>query len=45
MIITAIVVAFSATAVAVALLLQLFKNSGTATLDGEDTQSRKIDGA
>lgn len=36
MTITAIVVAFSATAVAVALLLRLFEESGAATLDAVD---------
>lgn len=36
MVITGIVVAFSATALAVALLLRLFETSGTTTLDPED---------
>jgi multicomponent Na+:H+ antiporter subunit C len=39
MIITAIVVAFSATAMAVALLLRLFEESGTATLEAMDADS------
>ncbi len=36
MVITGIVVAFSATALAVALLLRLFETSGAATLDSEE---------
>lgn len=44
MVITGIVVAFSATAVAVALLLRLFKECGTATLDGADAQPGKSGG-
>jgi multicomponent Na+:H+ antiporter subunit C len=35
MVITGIVVAFSATALAVALLLRLFEETGRASLDGE----------
>lgn len=39
MVITGIVVAFSATALAVALLLRLFETSGTAALDpGEESE-------
>ena len=38
LVITGIVVAFSATALAVALLLRLFKETGEATLDPDDVQ-------
>ncbi len=44
MIITAIVVAFSATAVALALLLRLYEEAGTATFDSSDADSAKSDG-
>ena len=44
MVITGIVVAFSATALAVALLLRLFKESGAATLDSADAEPSKNDG-
>ena len=44
MVITGIVVAFSATALAVALLLALFKESGVATLDTADPEPTKSDG-
>ena len=39
LVITAIVVAFSATAMAVALLLRLFKETGQATLSSDDPQN------
>jgi multicomponent Na+:H+ antiporter subunit C len=39
LVITGIVVAFSATAMAVALLLRLFKETGQATLGADDPQS------
>jgi multicomponent Na+:H+ antiporter subunit C len=39
LVITGIVVAFSATAMAVALLLRLFKETGRATLGADDPQS------
>lgn len=39
LVITGIVVAFSATAMAVALLLRLFKETGQATLDADEPQS------
>jgi multicomponent Na+:H+ antiporter subunit C len=39
LVITGIVVAFSATAMAVVLLLRLFEESGQATLDPGDTES------
>ena len=44
MVITGIVVAFSATALAVALLLALFKESGATTLDAADAEPTKSDG-
>lgn len=40
MVITGIVVAFSATALAVALLLRLFETSGAATLDPEEERDQ-----
>lgn len=45
MVITGIVVAFSATALAVALLLRLFKESGAATLSSDNDDAAKQDGA
>lgn len=45
MVITAIVVAFSATAIAVALLLRLFQESGAVTLDEADAQTARNDGS
>lgn len=39
LVITGIVVAFSATAIAVALLLRLYEASGAANLDTDDAQS------
>jgi multicomponent Na+:H+ antiporter subunit C len=45
MVITAIVVAFSSTAVASALLLRLFEEAGTETIDPEDGQLRERDGS
>ena len=44
LIITAIVVAFSATAVATALLIRLSEEAGTATLDSTDAEPAKRDG-
>lgn len=44
MVITGIVVAFSATALAIALLLRLYEESGSATLAG-DGETGKRDGA
>jgi multicomponent Na+:H+ antiporter subunit C len=44
MVITAIVVAFSATALAVALLLRLFEESGSATLDAVDADPAGSEG-
>jgi multicomponent Na+:H+ antiporter subunit C len=44
LVITAIVVAFSATAMAVALLLRLFKETGPATLSSDDPRNADADG-
>lgn len=43
MVITAIVVAFAATAMAVALVLRLFEETGQATLDDEPPESSGAD--
>jgi multicomponent Na+:H+ antiporter subunit C len=45
LVITGIVVAFSATAMAVALLLRLFGETGEATVDAGATQDADADGA
>lgn len=45
MVITGIVVAFSATALAVVLLLRLFAQSGSVTLDADDAPATKQDNA
>lgn len=44
MVITGIVVAFSSTAMAVALVLRLFKESGAVTLDVAEAEPAKRDG-
>jgi len=44
LVITGIVVAFSATAVAIALLLRLFDQTGKATLDADDARQKDPDG-
>ena len=44
MVITGIVVAFSATALAVALLLRLFKETGSTTLSSGDFRNSNADG-
>src|SRR5215467_7621855 len=44
LVITAIVVAFAATAMAVALLLRLFEETGQATLSSDDPQNADADG-
>jgi multicomponent Na+:H+ antiporter subunit C len=44
LVITGIVVAFSATAMAVALLLRLFQITGQATLSADTSQDAKADG-
>ena len=44
LVITAIVVAFSATAMAIALLLRLFKETGQATLGSDDPRNAAADG-
>ena len=44
MVITGIVVAFSATALAVALLLRLFKETGQATLSSDNSPTANADG-
>lgn len=44
LVITGIVVAFSATAMATALLLRLFKETGKATLDSDDHRKANADG-
>lgn len=44
LVITGIVVAFSATAMAVALLLRLFEATGQATLGAEESRSAGADG-
>jgi multicomponent Na+:H+ antiporter subunit C len=44
LLITGIVVAFSATALAVALLLRLFQTAGTATLGADESAKAKADG-
>jgi multicomponent Na+:H+ antiporter subunit C len=45
LVITGIVVAFSATAMAVALLLRLFKETGQASLGSDDAPDANADGS
>lgn len=45
LVITGIVVAFAATAMAVALILRLFEETGSTALDADDEEPPKRDGA